>query len=464
MALSSSSIDVNGLVSQLMTLEQRPLNVLATKEAGFQAKISAFGTVKSALSTLQTSIAQLAKTTTFTARTATSSDATVLSATAGNAAVNGTYNITVDKLAKFNSVRSNDAYTANSNTFNTGTLSISVGNGAPKAIAIGSSDNTLAGIRDAINNANAGVNASIINDGTNQRLVLASKTMGVDGAIKITATEDGVATGSFALTGLAFDSSAPTANASMVQTQAADNAELTVNGLTVSRSSNTVTDVVTGLSMSLTKLGSTTLTVGKNNTDVMTVVSAFVTAYNDAVKQNKDLTAFDASKKDKGRSLLTGDTTVRAIQTGMAGMLQSTVKGLNGGISSLGDIGIELQRDGTLTLNTGKLTAALNDPNKDVAGLFSQTTAGNQGVAVRFNSWLTQTLSTTGTIGNRISSITDSINNLDDQRTAIESRLVTIEARYRKQFSALDALVSSMSQTSAFLEQQLANLPSSSKN
>ena len=210
MALSSSSIDVNGLVSQLMTLEQRPLTALATKEAGFQAKISAFGTVKSALATLQTSIAQLAKTTTFTARTATSSDATVLSATAGNAAVNGTYNITVDKLAKFNSVRSNDAYTANSNTFNTGTLSISVGNGVAKTVAIDSGDNTLAGIRDAINNANVGVNASIINDGTNQRLVLASKTMGVDGAIKVTATEDGVGTGSFALTGLAFDSSNPT--------------------------------------------------------------------------------------------------------------------------------------------------------------------------------------------------------------------------------------------------------------
>jgi flagellar hook-associated protein 2 len=464
MAISSGSIDVNGLVTQLMTLEQRPLTLLSTKEAGFQAKISAFGTIKSALATLQTSIAQLAKTTTFTARTATSSDATVLSATAGNAAANGTYNITVDKLAKFNAVRSNDAYTANGDTFNTGTLSISVGNGAAKTIEIGANDNTLGGIRDAINNANAGVKASIINDGTNQRLVLSSKTMGADGAIKITASEDGVATGSFALTGIAFDASNATANPSMVQIQAPDNAELTVDGLTVSRSSNSVTDVITGLTLNLTKTGSTTLSIGKNNTDVVTVVNAFVTAYNDAVKQNKDLTAFDASKKDKGRSLLTGDTTVRAIQTGMADMLQSTVKGLNGGISSMGDIGIELQRDGTLTLNTAKLTAALSDPNKDVAGLFSQTTAGNQGVAVRFNNWLTQTLSTNGTIGNRISSISESINSLDDRRTAIEARLVTIEARYRKQFSALDALVSSMGQTSAFLEQQLANLPSSSRN
>jgi flagellar hook-associated protein 2 len=462
MAISSSSIDVNGLVSQLMTLEQRPLTLLGTKEAGIQAKISAFGTVKSALATLQTSIAQLAKTTTFTARTATSSDATVLSATAGNAATNGTYNITVNKLAKFNAVRSNDAYTATSDTFNTGTLSISVGNGTAKSIQIGASDNTLAGIRDAINNANAGVKASIINDGTNQRLVLSSKTMGADGAIKITAAEDGVATGSFALTGIAFDSSSPTANPSMVQTQAADNAELTIDGLTVSRSSNTVTDVVTGLSMSLTKLGSTTLSVGKNNTDVMTVVGAFVTAYNDVVKQNKTLTAYDATNKKS--ALLTGDATIRSVQSGLGDMLQSSVKGLDGGITSLADVGIELQKDGTLTLNTAKLTAALNDSSKDVAGLFSKTTSGNQGVAVRFNNWLNQTLASNGLLSNRLDSFADNISSLDDQRTAIEARLVTIEARYRKQFSALDALVSSMSQTSAFLEQQLANLPSSSRN
>jgi flagellar hook-associated protein 2 len=462
MAISSSSIDVNGLVTQLMTLEQRPLTVLDSKEAGIQAKISAFGSIKGALSTLQTSIAQLAKTTTFTARTATSSDATVMSATAGNAAVNGTYTITVDKLAKFNAVRSNDAYTANTNTFNTGTLSISVGDGSAKTVTIDPDDNTLSGIRDAINNANAGVSASIINDGTNQRLVLSSKTMGSDGAIKVTATEDGVGTGTFALTGLAFDASNPTANPSMVQTQAADDAQLTINGLTVTRSSNTVTDVVTGLSMNLSKIGSTTLTVGKNNTDVVTVVSAFVSAYNDVVKQNKSLTAYDATNKTS--ALLTGDATVRTIQTGLSSMLQSSVKGLNGGITGLADVGIELQKDGTLTLNTSALSAALNDPNKDVAGLFSQTTAGNQGVAVQFNNWLTKTLGTDGLLDNRLDSFADTISSLDDQRTRIQDRLVTIEARYRKQFTALDSLVSSMSQTSAFLEQQLANLPNTSKN
>ncbi|MDE2600365.1 MAG: flagellar filament capping protein FliD [Rhodocyclaceae bacterium] len=461
MAIASSSIDVNSLVSQLMTVEQRPLTVLDAKEAGLQAKISAFGTIKSALATLQTSIAQLAKSTTFTARTATSSDPTVLSATAGNAASNGNYSITVNKLAKFNTVRSNDAYTALTNTFNTGTLSISVGGGAAKTVTIDANDNTLSGIRDAINNANAGVTASVINDGTNQRLVLTSKSMGSDGAIKVTASEDGVATGSFALTGLTYDESSPSGNPSMVQTQAADNASLTVNGLTVTRSSNTVTDVVTGLTINLTKEGNTTLSVAKNNTDVMTVVNAFVNAYNDTVKQNKGLTAYDATNKTA--ALLTGDATVRSIQSGLADMLQSSVKNLSGGITSLVDVGIELQKDGTLTLNTAKLTAALNDPNKDVAGLFSQTTAGNQGVAVRFNNWLNQTLAAKGAIGSRVDSFSSSISSLDDQRTALQARLVTIEARYRKQFSALDSLISSMSQTSTFLDQQLANLPSSSK-
>jgi flagellar hook-associated protein 2 len=248
----------------------------------------------------------------------------------------------------------------------------------------------------------------------------------------------------------------------MVQTQAADNAEFTVNGLAITRSSNTVTDVVTGLSMTLTKTGSTSLAVAKNNTDVVTVANAFVTAYNDVVQQNKSLTAFDSTNKTS--ALLTGDATVRSIQNGLGQMMQSSVKGLAGGITSLADVGIELQRDGTLTLNSAKLTAALNDSSKDVAGLFSQTTAGNQGVAVKFNNWLNQTLATKGLIGSRIDSFASTISSFEDKRNSIQARLVTIEARYRKQFSALDSLVSSMSQTSTFLEQQLANLPSNSKN
>lgn len=452
MAISSSSLDVNSIVTQLMQLEQRPLTLLANKEAGFQAKISAYGSIKSALAALQSTVAPLARAGTFSALTATSSDTTVLTAAAAGVPT-GTYNIEVIATAKYNALRSNDAYTSATDTFNTGKLSIKVGSGSAIDVDITADNNNLTGIRNAINNANAGVNASIINDGTNQRLVLTSKTLGAAGAISVTATEDGVGTGTFALTGL--NSSA------MSEPQPAEDAQLKVNGLTVTRSSNNINDVVSGLTLTLTKPGTTTVTVGKNNADLVTVVSGFVKAYNDVVAQNKSLTAYDS--KTKTSAILNGDTTVRSLQSNLSSFLMGTVDGLSGGISSLADIGISLKKDGTLELNSSTLTSALNDPSKDVGALFSQITSGNQGIAVRMNNWLTKELGTSGLLENTVENIGDSIESLGEQRDRIEARLITIEARYRKQYSALDALVSSMSQTSLFLEQQLANLPTTSR-
>lgn len=451
MAISGSSLDVNSIVTQLMQLEQRPLTLLATKEAGFQAKISAYGSIKSALAALQSTVAPLARSGTFSALTATSSDTTVLSASAAGVPT-GTYNIEVTTTAKYHALRSNDAYTSATDTFNTGKLSIQVGSGSTIDVDITDGNNNLTGIRNAINNANAGVNASIINDGTNQRLVLTSKTLGSAGAITVTATEDGAATGTFALTGL--NSSA------MLEAQPAQDAQLKVNGLTVTRSSNSINDVVSGLTLNLTKPGTATVTVGKNNSDLTTVISGFVKAYNDVVAQNKSLTAYDP--KTDTSAILNGDTTVRSLQSNLSSFLMGTVEGL-GSISSLADIGISLKRDGTLELNSATLTSALNDPNKDVGALFSQITSGNQGIAVRMNNWLTKELGSSGLLENTVDNIGDSIGALGEQRERIEARLITIEARYRKQYSALDALVSSMSQTSLFLEQQLANLPTTSR-
>ena len=453
MALSGSSLDVNSIVTQLMTLEQRPLTLLATKEAGFQAKISAYGSIKSALASLQKALTPLAKGSTFTAQTAASSDNTVLTATAAGVS-SGTYNIEIDKVAKAHTLRTQAAYTTAFESLNSGTLSIKVGNSTAIDVEINASNNSLTGIRNAINNANAGVNASIINDGTNQRLVLTSKTLGENGAITVTATEDGVTAGTFALTGL--DSS------TLFEAQEAQNAELTVNGLAVSRSSNTINDVISGMTLNLVKAGNSTVTIAKNNTDLTTVISGFVTAYNEVVSQNKSLTAFDTTAQTQ--AILNGDTTVRSIQSNISSFLLGTVDGLSGGISSLSDIGIDLKRDGTLELNTSVLSAALNNPDKDVAGLFSQITSGNQGIAVRMNNWLTKELGSDGMIGSSIDTISDSIQSLGEKRLRIQDRLVLIEARYRKQYSALDALVSSMSQTSSFLEQQLANLPTIGKN
>lgn len=452
MAIAASSLDVNSIVSQLMELEKQPLKVLDTKEASFQAKISAYGTVKSALASLQSAVQTLTQPNTFKALGITSTDINVVSGSATTEAAPGTYNIVVDELATANTLRSNGAYTATNATFNTGTLSIKVGTGAAVNVEITNKNNSLAQVRNAINNSGAGVNATIVNDGTNQRLVLTSKTMGSAGAITVTATDSGSG-GTNPLT--ALDSS------SLVEVQPAKDAAFTVNGLSVTRSSNTISDVVQGLTLTLSKEGSSTITVAKNPSTAVNAVTAFVTAYNAVVAQNSSLSAYDAANEDA--SILTGDATLRSIQSKLGSLVNARVSGVTGGLSSLSQVGVSLQRDGTLKLDTSKLTAALNDPDKDVASLFTQTTNGNKGVAIQFNDWLTQATGTSGILSSRIDGLSVSIKSLDSRRDVINDRLVTIEARYRKQYSALDALITSMSSTSSFLEQQLSNLPGTSK-
>lgn len=453
-----SGLDIEGIISKLMRVEGQPLTALATKEAGYQAKISAFGALKGALSAVQTATKTLATGTTFTGKSASSSDSTVLTASATSTAAAGSYSISVTQLAKFHAVRSDTNFAATTDTFNTGTLSIAIGGGTAVDVTIDSSNNTLAGIRDAINDADAGVTASIINDGTTNRLVLASKTSGSAGAITVAVTDDGSG-GTHALTTLA--------SASLVTTQTADNANLTINGIAITRSSNTITDAIDGLTLNLAKgtlasPGTATVTVAQNTGTVTAAVNAFVKAYNDAIKQIKSATAYDAANKKA--STLTGDSTVRSIQSRLGSLVQAEVTGVAGGIARLSDIGITVQNDGTLAADSAKLAAAIADPDKDVAALFSQTTSGNEGIAVRFNTLLDGIVGASGLIASRTDGITASIKDLGKRAEALQTRLLSIEKRYRAQFTALDSLIASMNQTSQYLTQQLANLPSSSSN
>ncbi|MCX8087005.1 MAG: flagellar filament capping protein FliD [Rhodocyclaceae bacterium] len=442
-----SGLDINGIVSKLMLVESRPLTQLAAKEASFQAKISAYGSVKSALDNLLGAVNTLKTAGTYTGLSATSSNKDVATATAASGALAGTYSINVTQLAKYHTVRSSDAYTATSNTFTHGTLSIQIGSGTPVNITIDGSNNTLAGIRDAINAANAGVKASIVNDGTNYRLILNSQTLGSSGAITVAVTDSGSG-GSFALGNLA--------SPSLVTTQNADDAQLTINGLAITRSSNTITDAIDNVTLNLVATGSTTVTVGKNTAAVVAAFDGFVKAFNEAKKQIDAVAKYDPQTKKA--AVLTGDAAIRSVQSQLNQLVFSRVSGF-GDIGTLSDIGIRLQSDGTLKLDTAKLTEALNDPNKDVKGLMTQTTAGNPGIAVRFATALQSMLEAKGVIDSRTEGINASIKLLQQQTETMKRRLQDIEARYRAQFSALDSTIASMSQTSQYLTQQLANLP-----
>jgi flagellar hook-associated protein 2 len=454
-----SGLDVNGIVSKLMTVESLPLNLLQTKQASYQAKLSAYGSLQGSVAALQTAAQGLTSASTYTGYSATSSDTTVLTATASTGAVAGIYPISVTSLATANTIESNPnnatpaavPYSL-SDTFNSGNLAITVGSTTTN-VAINSSNNTLSGIASAINNANAGVTASVVNDGTTNHLVMTAKSTGATNAIAIVVTPDGVTTGTQALTG--FDTGTAS---NYAQVQAAADAKFSVNGLALTRPSNTISDVVSGVTFTLLKgSGATsTLTVARDGGSASTAINTFVTAYNALIKSVQTLTSYTASTST-GSALL-GDFGVQSLQSQLPNLAMANVTGLAGGINSLTNLGITVQKDGTLAVDSAKLSAALSDQTKDVAGMMTQTTAGNQGIAVRFNNVLTQMLGPTGLFQSQADSINASIKSNSDLQSQWNTRLVQIQAAYLAQFNALDTAIASMQSTQSFLTQQLTGL------
>ena len=386
MALSApgigSNLDVNGIVSQIMALERRPLTVLDTKEAKYQAQLTAYGSLKGALSSFQSAVAALASPARFSAVTASFADTTVATATASSAAAAGSYSVEVQTLAQSHKLKS-ATFAATSTTVGTGTLTIRFGtysggtftlnpDQAAQTISVDASESSLAGVRDAINTANAGVSASIVNDGSGNRLIIASKDTGVANALKITVEDDDLAnTDNAGLSQLAYDASTG-GTTNLTQTFAAQNATAVIDGIAITKASNTISDAIEGVTLNLLKANTpsaTTLTVTRDTAGIQAAVQSFVTAYNDLNKIVTDLSKYDAANKRS--STLTGDATVRSVQTRLRGVFNTTLSTAGGGLTALSNIGISFQKDGTLKLDSSKLTTALSDSTKDVSTLFA---------------------------------------------------------------------------------------------
>lgn len=390
-AIGTSSIDVNAIVSQLMTVEQQPITKLNAREASYQAKLSAFGTIQGAVANFQNTLRTLSNASSFQSVTATSSDTTTLSASALTSASTGKYALDVTRLAQAQTLVATGQTnlsaaigtgTATTLSFDTGTIGgtlaggkynpgatfTSAGNGL-KTVTIDSSNNSLQGIRDAINAASLGVTASIINDGSAApyRLVLSANNTGADSSMKITASGDASVSGL-----LANDPTAGAAGQNLSESVTALNADITVNGIAVSKASNTVSDVIPGVTFKLHDLTSApvTLTVAQDTASVSKSVNDFVTSYNALSKTLSDLSAYNPATQ-KGATLQ-GDATVRNLQGKLRSVLNTAVSGA-GSLTSLSQIGITFQRDGSLALDSSKLNTVMQSNFSDVAGLFAAT-------------------------------------------------------------------------------------------
>lgn len=395
-----SNLDINGIVSKLMQAESQPLLALARKEASYQAKLSAFGTLSGALGSFQSALNKLNDQSTFQAMNAKASDTDVLTATASTKAAASSYNVNVTQLAQAQSIAT-AGQASTSATIGTGTAvtltfqfgTISGGkleNGvyvddltAPPGevsptftqdpdtssgtVTIDSTNNSLQGIRDAINNADLGVTASIVSDGSANpyRLVLTSNETGETSSMKITV--DGADPDKTTLNSLfGYD---PAGTQNMTQTAAAQNAELTVNGIAVTSKTNTIEEAIENVSMTVTDVGTSTLSVTQNTANVQAGVTAMVKAYNDLNATIKKLTTYNEDPSLSGP--LIGDSSVRNIEAQLRKLLSSALTGGNGDLKTLSQAGISISKEGVMSLDSAKLSDAMNKNMTDVMALFS---------------------------------------------------------------------------------------------
>jgi flagellar hook-associated protein 2 len=441
-----SGLDIEGLVAQLVSAESQPANFrLNVKEQELEAELSAYGTLKGALTGFQNSLTKLEGTEAFQVYDATSSDDTLFTAAASSSAAAGNYDIEVTQLAQVAKLRSID-FTDSSEVVGTGTLDLSLGSDSFQ-ITIDGTNNTLSNIRDAINAAsdNPGITASLITVDSGTQLVLTSDETGSANTITVAAVDDNGADG-FDLTRL--DS------ASLVTLQPPLDAIIEVDSQTVTRDSNSFSDVISGVTFNLAKADPgtvETLTITTDTSSIKENIESFVTNYNALTGVMKGLSNYDADTGVAGA--LNGDSIVRGIQTQLR---QSLFGGATGGLfSTLNDLGISLDDTGSLTTDSAKLDEKLANNLSDVEQFFSSET----GLAQSFTTALAGYQDDDGILEVRTDNIDSRLDDIDDDRDTLTRRMDGLEARLRSQFIAMDLIVAQLSSVGSFLTGALASLP-----
>ncbi|MCL1861484.1 MAG: flagellar filament capping protein FliD [Proteobacteria bacterium] len=429
-----SGLDLENLVSNLMKVERMPLTNLQQQVSSFNTKISALGTLASKLSALQTAAKDLkpdalqSALDKFGSYKGTIGNESVASLTMGEGVRSGSYSLEVTQLAQGQKSR------LDASNFSGGDqIAFSFADSSKDFSVTLSDPSNLTSVANAINQADKGVTATVVNGTDGPQLVLTGK----EGA------ENAFSVGGSGVTG------------SVTSVQSAQDAQLKIDGISVTSSYNTVNDAVTGVTLQLkaTNAGSpTTMTVESNYSDKLQKgLESFVKAFNDVISTVKSLGSYDAEKQSAGA--LNGNRILRETETTLRNLVfgQSSLQDQNGDAMMLSKLGITFQKDGTISLDSDKLTAAINKDPSLVANFTAEI--GN-----RFNTGLDRLAGTGGSVESATDSLRTSVRGLEKRQEAMEARMVAIEARYRSQFSALDTLISSMNSTSNYIAQQLSSI------
>ncbi len=461
-----SGLDAESIVTKLVALERQPINQLQTQAGTIQSKISAFGKIQSAVSSMRDAAAKLTSPDLWSSTIATSSDSSVAFTTSAGATP-GNYNVSVGTLAASQSVLSNTILSASTATLGSGTLTFEVGswsgttfNGKTGTSAVNvtiDAADSLETIRDKINSSNAGVKASIVNDASGARLVMNSENSGSSNGFRVTTTDsDGNNTDASGLSALAYDPASGTAGTT--QTQAAANAAATINGVAVTSESNTFSNVLTGISISVNKVTTSpvSVSVAQDNTTITKAITDFAAAYSSLDALLKSNTKYDAGTKSAGA--LQGDSTAIGLTAQFRSLLGSSTTASTM-FSTLSSIGLETQSGGALTVNTTKLTSALGNLS-EVKKLFATadlTGGGADGMATKFRTLADNLLGVEGAITTRTAGLNTSVTNNQKRQDTLEARAALYEKRLRAQYTALDKAMATISTQSGYVTQMISS-------
>lgn len=480
-----SGIDINSLVTDLVAAQREPqIQRLDLREARLQARLSGYGSLQGALAGLQQAVSTLTTGGVFAARSASVTDAAVASVSASSGATPGAHEVAFEALASAHRLVTDPAlegarFEAPSDTVGTGTLTIRFGttdynpetgvyagfaaDDGREAITIEITDGSLAGIRDAINAAGAGVRASIVHDGSHYRLSIAAAETGAANSLEITvADDDGNASDAAGLSILAFNQSA----AHLAQTAAARDVQgLTIDGIAMTSPSNTVSGAIEGVEVTLLAPGITGIEVRADDARTVSAIRDFVDRYNALVGTINRLSSFDAETGAAGELL--GDHVLRAVESRVRGVLSELEGAPGAAFRHLSQIGItHAVEDGTLVLDEATLNAAIARDRDAVTALFrgpadavAADEGGVRGYAGRLSETLAGLLATGGIFSAATDRISTGIQDIARQREQVELRSLSYERRMRAQFNAMDALVAQLRSSSDFLMQQLEALP-----
>ncbi len=434
-----SGIDVRGIIESLMSVERQPLTALASKNVEIKAKVSAYGSLKGAVSTFRDAVTKLGDLAKFKVYAATSSDSEIVTGTASSTAARGVYSLVVNRIAENHRLASTQTF-ADAGTTVLGTegdtMTITVGG---SAFVVDSGGKTLNGVRDAINAAatNSGVTASVIKDNLGFRLSMSANNTGSSNAVAITYS----AADPFTLTTLNTDR-----DGAGGFTSADLDASVRLEGqFDITSSSNSLTEAIQGVSITLKKAGTVTINVNRDTAAVEKSVQDFVKGYSDLV---------GLMGKMRGQVLKSDSPVLLNIESQMRAVLNGASR-TNSSFANAFEIGIATTKSGTLDLNTKTLASALANDFDGVANLFADPT---HGLALQLRNLADSFLATGGALDARAQGLDNELRQNNAQKVTLEERVRQIELRFTQKFNALDSLVSRLTQTGNLVASQLASL------